>query len=68
MKASELIKYLTKFKKENGDIEVRLPSELIADSEKSDTTECVGIATLLNSDDTPAYGLLCDHATMDSLS
>lgn len=67
MKTSELIKNLQVSLELNGDIPVRIPTDLENhEDKKGDSVLVIGSATLVNDDETPDYLMICDRHTMDA--
>lgn len=67
MKTSELIKNLQTSLEVNGDVQVRIPTDLENSvDEKGDSVPLVGTAALVNEDESADYLLLCDRNTMDA--
>lgn len=68
MTASELIDQLERFRKQHGDLEVRMPAEIVADNEEDDTASICGAAMFAGENDEPDFFLLCDLVTTECLA
>lgn len=70
MRISHLIGALMKLQQDEGDLEVRFPSDISPDEEEEygDSVSIEGVAFLVDENEQPAYAMICDTDTLDALS
>jgi hypothetical protein len=65
MLISELQEHLAKCLKDNGDIEIRLATDVDPDDGHEDNSAELGGLLVIGNDTRPLYIMLCDHSLLD---